>query len=343
MAMFRRSAPDIEGADSVVNVQDFFRKNKESKKNIFLKKIFKNRNLGDVFFERLTLFFALLVFLLVVLMVWEMYSNSLISIQKNGWHFLVGQTWDPVLRQIFGALPAIFGTLLSSFLALLIAVPLGISVAVFLSELSPDWLEKPLSFLTELLAGIPSVIYGLWGIFVLVPWLQNSFEPFLQNEFPNSPFFQGAPYGYGMLAAALILSIMVLPIIASISRDVLRSVPSTQREAAYALGATRWEVTKIVLGNAKSGLLGAVMLGLGRAIGETMAVTMVIGNRPEISASLFSPAYTMASVLANEFTEATSNLYLGALIELGLVLFIITIIINIMARLLVWGVERRWK
>ncbi len=343
MAMFKRSDTDVNGAETLVNVQDFLRKKKEGKKNSFLKKLLKNKNLGDVFFERLTLLFAVLVFLLVILMVWEMYSNSLISIKKIGWHFLIGQTWDPVLRQIFGALPAIYGTLLSSFLALLIAVPLGISVAVFLSELSPGWLEKPLSFLTELLAGIPSVIYGLWGIFVLVPWLQQTVEPFLQNEFPNSPFFQGAPYGYGMLAAALILSIMVLPIIASISRDVLRSVPSTQREAAYALGATRWEVTKIVLGNAKTGLLGAVMLGLGRAIGETMAVTMVIGNRPDISASLFSPAYTMASVLANEFTEATSNLYLGALIELGLVLFIITIIINIMARLLVWGVERRWK
>ncbi len=343
MEIFKRSAPDIEGAETLVNVQDFFRKNKEGKENSFLKKIFKNKNLGDIFFERLTLFFAVLVFLLVVLMGWEMYSNSILSIKKYGWHFLTGRTWDPVLREIFGALPAIFGTLLSSFLALLIAVPLGISVAVFLSELSPDWLEKPLSFLTELLAGIPSVIYGLWGIFVLVPWLRNDFEPFLQNLFPNSPFFQGAAYGYGMLAAALILSIMVLPIIASISRDVLRSVPSTQREAAYALGATRWEVTKIVLGNAKSGLLGAVMLGLGRAIGETMAVTMVIGNRPEISASLFSPAYTMASVLANEFTEATSNLYLSALIELGLVLFVITIIINIMARMLVWGVERKWK
>ncbi len=343
MAMFRRSAPEIDGADTIENVQDFFRKSKESKKNGFLKKLFRNKNLGDLFFERLTLFFAVLVFLLVVLMVWEMYSNSLISIKKIGWHFLIGQTWDPVLRQIFGALPAIYGTLLSSFLALLIAVPLGISVAVFLSELSPAWLEKPLSFLTELLAGIPSVIYGLWGIFVLVPWLQQTVEPFLQDEFPNSPFFQGAAYGYGMLAAALILSIMVLPIIASISRDVLRSVPSSQREAAYALGATRWEVTKIILGNAKTGLLGAVMLGLGRAIGETMAVTMVIGNRPEISASLLSPAYTMASVLANEFTEATSNLYLGALIELGLVLFIITIIINILARLVVWGVDRRWK
>ena len=341
MAVFGRSTSGMKEAET--DVQNFFRKHKQSKSSGFLSKILGNRNLGDLFFERLTWFFAVLVFLLVVLMGWEMYSNSLLSIRKNGWHFLTGQTWDPVLNQIYGALPAIYGTLLSSILALLIAVPLGISVAVFLSELSPNWLEKPLSFLTELLAGIPSVIYGLWGIFVLVPWLQQTVEPFLQNEFPNSPFFQGAPYGYGMLAAALILSIMVLPIIASISRDVLKSVPSSQREAAFALGATKWEVTKIVLSNARSGLLGAVMLGLGRAIGETMAVTMVIGNRPDISASLFNPAYTMASVLANEFTEATSDIYLSALIELALVLFVITIIINIFARLLVWGAERKWK
>ena len=273
---------------------------------------------------------------------WEMYSSSILSIKKFGWGFLTSSTWDP-FSEVFGALPMIFGTLVSSLLSLVIAIPLGLGVAVFLSELAPSWLEKPLSFLTELLAGIPSVIYGLWGIFVLVPWLRDSVEPFLQNEFPNSPLFQGAPYGFGMLAAAIILSIMVLPIISSISRDVLKSVPNSQREAAYALGATKWEVTKIVLSYAKSGLLGAIILGLGRAIGETMAVTMVIGNRAEISASLLAPGYTMASVLANEFTEATSDLYLSSLIELALVLFVITIIINIFARLLVWSTERKWK
>ena len=273
---------------------------------------------------------------------WEMYSSSVLSIKKFGFGFLTSTTWDP-FSQVFGALPMIYGTLISSLLSLIIAIPLGLGVAVFLSELAPSWLEKPLSFLTELLAGIPSVIYGLWGIFVLVPWLRDKVEPFLQNEFPNSPFFQGAPYGFGMLAAAIILSIMVLPIISSISRDVLKSVPNSQREAAYALGATKWEVTKIVLSYAKSGLLGAIILGLGRAIGETMAVTMVIGNRPQISASLLDPGYTMASVLANEFTEAASDLYLSSLIELALVLFIITIIINIFARLLVWSTERKWK
>lgn len=271
-----------------------------------------------------------------------MYSSSILSIKKFGWGFLTSSTWDP-FSEVFGALPMIYGTLVSSLLGLIIAIPLGLGVAVFLSELAPSWLEKPLSFLTELLAGIPSVIYGLWGIFVLVPWLRDSVEPFLQNEFPNSPFFQGAPYGFGMLAAAIILSIMVLPIISSISRDVLKSVPNSQREAAYALGATKWEVTKIVLSYAKSGLLGAIILGLGRAIGETMAVTMVIGNRPQISTSLLAPGYTMASVLANEFTEATSDLYLSSLIELALVLFVITIIINIFARLLVWSTERKWK
>jgi len=323
--------------------KEYFEKRKRSTKtSTFIKKLLGNKNPGDFIFERLTLLFAVLVFLLVLFMAWEMYSHSILSIKKFGFHFLVTSVWDP-FNEVFGALPIIYGTIVSSVLGLLIAVPLGIGVAVFLSEIAPGWLEKPLSFLTELLAGVPSVIYGLWGIFVLVPWVRDSVEPFLQNSFPNSPFFQGAAYGFGMLAAAIILSIMVLPIISSISRDILKSVPNTQREAAYALGATKWEVTKIVIGNAKSGLLGAIMLGLGRAIGETMAVTMVIGNRPQISASLFDPSYTMASVLANEFTEATSDLYLNALIELALVLFIITILINILARLLVWSTERKWK
>jgi phosphate transport system permease protein len=320
----------IQETETVDHVENFFRKINEKARlnqNSFLKKIFGNKNFGDIIFERLTWLFAVLVFLLIIFMGWEMYSNSILSIKKFGWGFLTSTTWDPY-SEVFGALPVIFGTIFSSLLGLLIAVP---------------WLEKPLSFLTELLAGIPSVIYGLWGIFVLVPWLRETVEPFLQKQFPESPFFQGAPYGFGMLAAGIILSIMVLPIISSISRDVLKSVPDTQREASYALGATKWEVTKVVLSYAKSGLLGAIILGLGRAVGETMAVTMVIGNRPEISFSLLDPGYTMASVLANEFTEATSNLYLNALIELALVLFVITIIINIFARLLVWSTERRWK
>jgi len=340
--VLNNSAGNLNESESFSKIQNFFKKNKRKDTSTFLNKILGNKNLGDLIFERLTLLFAVLVFLLVVLMGWEMYSHSILSIKKFGFGFLFSSTWDPY-REIFGALPVIYGTLVSSFLALLIAVPLGISVAIFLSELAPSWIEKPLSFLTELLAGIPSVIYGLWGIFVLVPWLRDTIEPYLQNTFPNSPFFQGAPYGFGMLAGAIILSIMVLPIISSISRDILRSVPYTQREAAYALGATKWEVTKIVLGNAKSGLVGAIMLGLGRAIGETMAVTMVIGNRAQISASLLDPSYTMASAVANEFTEASSDMYLNALIELALVLFIISIIINILAHLLVWSTERKWK
>jgi len=273
---------------------------------------------------------------------YEMYQGSKLSIEKFGWGFLTSSTWDPV-QEIFGALPIIYGTIVSSLLALIITLPLSLGVAIFLAESAPPWLEKPLSFLVELLAGIPSVVYGLWGIFVLVPFLRDTVEPYLSDKFGYLPFFTGAPYGFGLLAAVLILSIMVLPIIASISRDVLRSVPQSQREAALALGATKWQAIKIVLKDAKSGILGATMLGLGRAIGETMAVTMVIGNRALISPSLFDPSYTMASVIANEFTEATSQLYLSSLIELALVLFVITIVINALARLLVWSTERKWK
>ncbi len=308
----------------------------------FFKKKFSKYNLGDFIFERLTLLFAVLVFLLVILMGYEMYQGSKISIEKFGWSFLTNSVWDPVM-EVYGALPIIYGTIVSSFLALLISVPLSIGIAVFLSELSPEWLEKPLSFLVELLAGIPSVVYGLWGIFVLVPWIRTDVEPFLSEHLGFLPFFRGAPYGYGMLAAVLILAIMVLPIVSSISRDILKSVPQSQREAALALGATRWQSTKIVLKDAKSGILGATMLGLGRAVGETMAVTMVIGNRASISASLFDPSYTMASVIANEFTEATSEMYLSALIQLALVLFVMTIIINALAKLLVWSMERKLK
>jgi len=305
-----------------------------------LKKFLSSHNIGDFIFERLTLLFAVLVFLLVILMGYEMYVGSKISIDKFGWSFLTNSVWDPV-QEIYGALPIIYGTIVSSFLALVISVPLSIGIAIFLSEVSPDWLEKPLSFLVELLAGIPSVVYGLWGIFVLVPWIRTDVEPFLSEHLGFLPFFRGAPYGFGMLAAVLILAIMILPIVSSISRDILRSVPQSQREAALALGATRWQSTKIVLKDAKSGILGATMLGLGRAVGETMAVTMVIGNRAVISPSLFDPSYTMASVIANEFTEATSEMYLSALIQLALVLFVLTIIINAMAKLLVWSMERK--
>lgn len=319
-------------ADTVSNI----------KKHNFFNKYFLSNNIGDIIFEKLTLVFAVSVFLLVILMGYEMYQGSRLSIENFGFGFLTSSTWDPV-QEIYGALPIIYGTLVSSILALALALPLSIGIAVFLAEVAPYWLEKPLSFLVELLAGIPSVIYGLWGIFVLVPWLSNDVEPYLSEKFGFLPFFQGAPYGFGMLAAVLILAIMVLPIISSITRDVLTSVPNTQREAALALGATRWQTTIIVLKDAKSGIMGATMLGLGRAIGETMAVTMVIGNRALISTSLFDPSYTMASVIANEFTEATSQMYLSALTELALVLFIITIFINALAQLLVWSMSKKWK
>ncbi len=298
-------------------------------------------NIGDILFKHLTLLFALFVLMLVFLMGYEMYAGSKLSIAQFGWKFLITTTWDPVQEE-YGALPFIFGTVLSSALALALALPLGLGVAVFLSELAPRWLEQPLSFLVELLAAIPSIVYGLWGIFALVPWLRTSVEPFLRTTLGFLPFFRGAPYGFGMLAAGLILAIMILPIITSISRDVLKSIPNLQREAALALGATTWETTKIILSTAKSGILGATLLALGRAVGETMAVTMVIGNRPQISASLFDPGYSMASVLANEFAEATSNMYTSALIEIALVLFIVTIILNALARLIVWSFSRRF-
>lgn len=299
-------------------------------------------NVGDLVFKNITMVFAALVLALVLLIAYEMYDGSKLSIAKFGLDFVSSSTWDPVQEE-YGALPFIYGTVVSSLLALIISLPLSLGVAIFLSELSPAWLEKPVSFMVELLAGVPSIVYGLWGIFVLVPWIRKTVEPLLSEHLGFMPLFHGAPYGFGMLAAGMVLAIMVLPIIASISRDVLRSVPRTQREAALAIGATRWETTRIVLKDAKSGILGATMLGLGRALGETMAVTMVIGNRPDISVSLFEPGYTMASVIANEFTEATTDMYISALIEIAFILFIITIVVNMLARVLVWSATKKWK
>jgi phosphate transport system permease protein len=272
---------------------------------------------------------------LVAALCWESWE----AIRAFGFRFLVTSHWDPVAGE-FGALPFIYGTLLSSFLALLIAVPLSLGAAIFLAELAPAWIRPPVAFLIEMLAAVPSVVYGLWGIFVLVPWLRDWVQPVLGRTLGFLPLFQGPPYGIGMLAAGLILSIMVVPYITSVSREVLLAVPGSQREAALGLGATRWETTRIaVLRYGRSGLVGAILLGLGRALGETMAVTMVIGNRPEIAASLFAPGYTMASVLANEFTEATSDLYVSALVEIGLLLLVITVLVNGLARLLVWSVS----
>lgn len=280
------------------------------------------------------------VMIILVLIVLELVLNSRLSLHQFGWGFFKTQIWDPVAGN-FGALPFIYGTLVSSLVALALAVPLGVGAAVFIAEMCPARLRGILSFTTELLAAIPSVIYGLWAIFVLVPLLRVYVEPWLAKYFGWTRLFEGPPYGIGMLAAGVVLAIMVVPIISSLTRDVLTAVPRQQREAVLALGATRWEMIRMgVLRNARAGILGAIILGLGRALGETMAVTMVIGNRPEIAKSLLAPGYTMASVIANEFSEATGNLYLSALVEIGLALFLVTIVVNGFARLLVWTVTR---
>ncbi len=294
--------------------------------------------LGDRVYRTLILASVWVVLLLAAGLVAALGWESWAAIRAFGLRFLITSHWDPVAGE-FGALPFIYGTLVSSLLALLIAVPLSLGAAIFLAELAPAWVRPPVAFLIEMLAAVPSVVYGLWGIFVLVPWLRDWVQPALGRTLGFLPLFQGPPYGIGMLAAGLILSIMIVPYITSVSREVLLAVPGSQREAALGLGATRWETTRIaVLRYGRSGLIGAILLGLGRALGETMAVTMVIGNRPEVSISLFAPGYTMASVLANEFTEATSDLYVSALVEIGLLLLVVTVLVNGLARLLVWSV-----
>ncbi|HWQ07694.1 MAG TPA: phosphate ABC transporter permease subunit PstC [Holophaga sp.] len=297
-------------------------------------------NFGDQAFRLLTAFFAGLAVLLLAAMAFQMARASVPSIKAFGWRFLVNTDWDPVLDS-YGALPYIFGTLVSSLVALAIVLPVALGVAIYLAELAPLWVRRPMGILVELLAAIPSVIYGLWGIFVMSPWLRDHVQPLLQKLFGWTPFFKGTPRGFGMMAGCLVLAIMILPTIASVSRDVLLAVPGTIREGALALGATRWEmVRKAVLPCARSGILGAVILGLGRALGETMAVTMVIGNRPDISWSLFSPAHSLASVVASNYAEASGDLYLSTLTELGLILFGVTLFLNILARLLIWRVGR---
>jgi phosphate transport system permease protein len=289
--------------------------------------------MGDRVFAGFTLLMAATVFVLIVVVGWQLWSGSRMSIHQFGFHFLVSTDWDPV-NDSYGALPFIFGTLVSSLIALIIAVPLSVATAIYLTELAPLWLRQPIVSLIEMLAAIPSVILGLWGIFVLVPWLRVEVLPILQRYLGWCPLFHGTIYGPCILAGGMIIAIMIIPIITSVSREILVSVPHLQREAAYALGATRWEVTRIaVLSYAKRGIFGAVILGLGRALGETMAVTMVIGNTPQISASLFAPGYTLASVIANEFAEA-GDLYLQSLFEIGLVLFCVTILVNLLAQLI---------
>lgn len=297
-------------------------------------------NAGDAVFRLILFGVALLMLVIVVGMIAALASHSMLSIRQFGFHFLTGREWDPV-KEKFGALAFIYGTVASSLIALIISVPLSLGIAIFLVEQAPRFVARPITFLVELLAAIPSVVYGLWGIFVLAPFLREYIEPPLARWFGWLPFFQGPITGIGLLTGGVILAIMVTPIISAVVRDVLAAVPNTQREAALALGATKWETTIVVLVNGAPGIAGAIILGLGRAIGETMAVTMVIGNRPEISFSLFQPSYTLASVIANEFTEATADIYLSSLVELGLILFLVTFVVNAIARVLVWRVTRQ--
>jgi len=298
--------------------------------------------IGDRFYELITTAAALVIPALVIAIAIAIFAAAWPAFARLGLSIVTSSDWD-VAGGHFGAAPAVFGTLVSSIVALIIATPLAIGVAVFLSEFSPPWLRQPVGFLVDLLAAIPSVVYGLWGIFVLIPLLREKAMPFLRDtlHLGATPFFSGSAYGPSMLAAGLILAIMALPYISSVSREVLLAVPRSQREAALALGATRWEMIRdAVIPYARSGIIGGIMLGLGRALGETMAVTMVIGNRPEISASLFAPGYTMASLIANEFSEATNDLHLSALMAVGASLFVITLIVNAIARWLVWRVSR---
>lgn len=308
-----------------------------------IREFLRNRGSGraaDDSFAAVMLVCACSIFAIVLFIFGILVLHSRLSLMQFGWKFFTRAAWDPVSGD-FGALPFIFGTVATSLLALFMAVPLALGVAVFLTELCPRPLRAAISFLTELLAAIPSVVYGLWAVFVLVPLMRDVLGPFLVKTLGWTGLFSGANFGVGLLTASIILAIMILPIISSLTRDIMTAVPNSQREAVLALGATRWEMIRIgVLRNSRIGIVGAIMLGLGRALGETMAVTMVIGNHPDISKSLFAPANTLASVIAGEFSEATTDLYLSALIEIGLALFLVTIVVNAIARLMVWAVTR---
>jgi phosphate transport system permease protein len=296
---------------------------------------------GDRIAHLTTLLFALCILLITGLLVFELFVHSAASRHEFGWRFLVTSTWNPVADQ-FGALPFIYGTVVTTVISLLIAIPLGVGGAVFLAEFAPSRVSESLSFVVELLAAVPSVIYGLLGIFTVVPLLRDEVDPFFQQHFGFLPIFAGPIYGVGFLAAGVVLAIMIVPFILSVSRQILLAVPSEQREAALSLGATHWEATwEVVVPYARTGILGSIFLAMARALGETMAVTMVIGNTPKISASLFAPGYSIAAVIANEFTEATGHVYLQALIELGLVLFVLTIILNGLARVLILTTTQR--
>ncbi|MFV0389837.1 MAG: phosphate ABC transporter permease subunit PstC [Pyrinomonadaceae bacterium] len=299
----------------------------------------KTGTLGDGIFRTVLMIFASTILLIVFAMILMMIANSLPTLKAYGFSFLTSTEWMPA-SEVFGALPFIYGTIVSSLIALLIAMPISLGIAIFLVEQAPSRVAAPIAFLVELLAAIPSVVYGLWGIFVLAPFIRDYLGVFLQNYVGFLPIFQGRLTGFGMLTGGIIMALMITPIITAVVRDVLAVVPVSQREAALALGATKWETTLIVLGNAASGIAGAIVLGLGRALGETMAVTMLIGNSPQISSSLFEPAYTIASVLAANFGDATDQMYMSALIEMGLVLFLVTFVVNAFAKLLVSRVAK---
>lgn len=302
----------------------------------------EGRSAGDVVYRLLTTAFAVAIPVLLAFITIEVVAAAWPALRQFGFGFLTSSAWDPVRGQ-FGAAPMIFGTIVSSLLALILSAPLALGVAIFLSEFSPRWLRQPVSFLVDLLAAIPSVVYGLWGIFVLLPVLRGTVMPFLADTLGlgRTPFFSGPAYGNSMLAAAVILAIMILPYISAVSREVLMAVPRAQREAALAMGATKWEMIRdAVIPYARSGILGGLILGLGRALGETMAVTMLIGNRHEVSASLFAPGYTLASVIANEFAEATNEMHTSALMACGAVLLVVTLLVNAAARWLIWSVAR---
>jgi phosphate transport system permease protein len=308
-------------------------------------KVLDRLRLGDAAFRQVTRAAAVAVLLLLSGVIISLVAGSIPAVRTFGFGFLFSQRWNPV-TELFGALPAIYGTVITSFVAMLIAVPVGLMIAFFLTELCPQWLRRPIGIAIELLAGIPSIIYGIWGLFVFAPFLQETLQPFLINTLGNvpgiGPLFGGPPYGIGILTAGLILAIMVLPFVTSISRDVFEAVPSVLKEAAYGLGCTTWEVVRnVVLPYARVGVIGGIMLSLGRALGETMAVTFVIGNAHRISPSLLAPGTTISATIANEFTEAVGDLYTSALIELGLLLFVITFIVLAAARYMLMRIERR--
>lgn len=305
------------------------------------------RRFGDIVFKQLTFLCAAFVLLLIVAMGWQLTQSAMPAVKLFGFDFLSAKSWDPVMGE-FGAAPSLWGTLISSFLALLIAVPVSLGVAIFLTQIAPSFLRRPISLAVELLAAIPSIIYGFWGLFILSPWLSNNVQPWLTNNLGDWPIigilFQGPPMGIGLFSAGLVLSIMVIPFMASILTDLFETVPTQLKEASYGLGSTRWEmITQVVLPFAKVGIVGSFMLGLGRALGETMAVTFVIGNAHRISPSLFEPSTTIAATLANEFAEASGDLYISSLLYLGMVLFLLTFVVLILARLLLWRITYQSK